>query len=373
MAIQPVTSANFTNNKHNNISFGNKSKDVKRHNSLRSAAMAVPLATLIAMSPINTAASAKTYSDSDANSVSLYIDGLDDLHQSSKVINSKKFYTGQGMGPVNGNVTIYDTYSTLKFIDNDGNRNDFERIEKVTTSPSLKNTSETTDIDELAEYSYTIGSDDGSTSNYFTFMRAYASNDDIKKSKIEAQDLCQMLHDELYSSRNNSGVKLSSTDFILRASATSEGLQNVPNKDIMKNAAPIVRPNYKRLGTQDFEGQNGKYKISYYAITESAKKAGDNIEFVTIKKDGYPELAVIANYPSKAKIINNSGKDWIFDYGITILKDQNNKKYCISDMDLTQALTIIYNNEKTDGDAYKCELLEKEYSFSDKGIIVPLD
>ncbi len=375
MAIQPITSANFVINKNNNVAFGKKENDKRNQTGfIKASSIAVPLATLIAMSPVNSAASGRiNYNDNEKANTSLYIDDLDDIEQSAKVINSKKFYTGKGMSPVNGEVTLFDTYATLKFIDTNSIRNDFERVETVTTSPTFKNASVTANVDELAKYNYTITSDDGSSSNSFSFMRAYSTDANAERTKTEAQDLCQMLEEELNSIRNNTNIKQSTYDIKLRASATSEGLQNVPNKDIMKNAAPVVRPDYKRLGTQDFEGQNGKYKISYYAITESAKKAGDNIEFVTVKKEGYPELAVMANYPSKGKIVNNSGQDWVFNYGITILKDQNNKKYCISDMALSQALTIIYNNEKTDGDVYKCELLEKKYAFSDKGIIVPLD
>lgn len=57
MAIQPISSAIFNNRTANNVSFEAKSKESKKHSTIKSAAMAVPLATLIAMSPLNTSAS----------------------------------------------------------------------------------------------------------------------------------------------------------------------------------------------------------------------------------------------------------------------------------------------------------------------------
>lgn len=55
MAIQPITSAIFSKSA-NNINFSGKNKEGKGHSTLKSSAMAVPLATLIAMSPLNMSA-----------------------------------------------------------------------------------------------------------------------------------------------------------------------------------------------------------------------------------------------------------------------------------------------------------------------------
>ena len=55
MAVKPVTSVNFSVNSSKNIAFsGRKDRSQNHSSNLRSTAMAVPLATLIAMSPLNT-------------------------------------------------------------------------------------------------------------------------------------------------------------------------------------------------------------------------------------------------------------------------------------------------------------------------------
>lgn len=56
MAIQPISSAIFSNRTSNNVNFEGKSKEVKKHSTIKSTAMAVPLATLIAMSPLSMSA-----------------------------------------------------------------------------------------------------------------------------------------------------------------------------------------------------------------------------------------------------------------------------------------------------------------------------
>ena len=173
MAIQPVTSANFTNNKYNNISFGNKSKDVKRHNSLRSAAMAVPLATLIAMSPMNTYSKTNSNMDIFPVNTELYQD------DSQKTLIKRVQITNVKGLPGKNYINFYDT---------DGIPNTTEKLTLETiVNPT---TSFVQDID-LLQISKEKD-DDGSTKLTYSvigdrFMQKKDAKGNVRKTKVASQ------------------------------------------------------------------------------------------------------------------------------------------------------------------------------------------
>lgn len=173
MAIQPVTSANFTNNKYNNISFGNKSKDVKRHNSLRSAAMAVPLATLIAMSPMNTYSKTNSNMDIFPVNTELYQD------DSQKTLLKRVQITNVKGLPGKNYINFYDT---------DGIPNTTEKLTLETiVNPT---TSFVQDIDLLQRSKEK--DDDGSTKLTYSvigdrFMQKKDAKGNVRKTKVASQ------------------------------------------------------------------------------------------------------------------------------------------------------------------------------------------
>lgn len=86
MAIQPISSAIFNNRTANSVNFEGKSKEGKKHSTIKSSAMAVPLATLIAMSPLNTSAAERnSVFDSEDAKIEMA-----DVKQFGKI----KFYKG---------------------------------------------------------------------------------------------------------------------------------------------------------------------------------------------------------------------------------------------------------------------------------------
>lgn len=135
----------------------------------------------------------------------------------------------------------------------------------------------------------------------------------------------------------------------------------------MKDATPIVRNNYKRVGSDDIDGSNGKYKLIYYSMPNSKE-----VDLITLKKDGGPELAVGKNIIAKGIFNKGDSSPVTVDYGITEVYDNNMKNYYISDKDLAIFLINAYNSPITSGMVFNCKAVEREY-ICHSGVVMPLD
>ena len=344
MTIRPVASVSLVN-RYNQLNFeGNKKKKQPQNNhngvsNTISHKLAVPLAaTIIAMSPMSSTASNR-YFDRIEDNVELYeINDLENYEQSGrKIINTKGYRFEKTYQKANGEIYTKNETRLINFVSTDNDDSTFEEINVAffdDTDKSNPKLLKTYDLKDFAVYNYTI---------------------------------CKFVHSELESPRNNSGIKITTYDRKIRP-ASSYDLQNVAPANTMKDAPPCDYSKYKRLGSQDYKGKNGNYNITYYSIT-----GADEIELVSLKKDGGPALTVRANIPAKATFFAKDSAPQIIEYGIVELKDGDEKKHYISDMDLTNALTIIYNDPASCYNVFTCKPGNKEYDVTPKGAIVPLN
>lgn len=381
MTIRPVASVSLVN-RYNQLNFeGNKKKNQHQNsNSTNSIShkLAVPLAaTILAMSPMASSASNK-YVDRIEDTIELYeIENLNNYEQSDrKIIKHKAYSYEASYQKPNGEVYKRNEVRVVNFVSTDNNDSTFEEVNIGViddTDKSNPKILKTYDLKDFCEYNYEIVSSDNSASNNFSLQQMFINdiekeqNSNFTRDVISEKEICKFVRSELESPRNNSGIKVTTYDRKIRP-ASSYDLQNVAPANTMKNAVPCDYSKYKRLGSQDYKGKNGNYNITYYSIT-----GADEIELVSLKKDGGPALTVRANIPAKATFFAQDSEPQIIEYGIVELKDGNDKRHYISDMDLTNALTIIYNNPASCYNVFTCKPGNKVYNISPKGALIPLN
>lgn len=383
MTIRPVASVSLVN-RYNQLNFeGNKKKKQPQNNhngvsNTISHKLAVPLAaTIIAMSPMSSSASNRYFDRIEDNVELREINDLDKYEQSGrKIINTKGYRFEKTYQKANGEIYTKNETRLINFVSTDNDDSTFEEINVAffdDTDKANPKLLKTYDLKDFAVYNYTIVSSDNSASNKFSLQQMFINDTDqedkgnFTRDVISEKEICKFVRSELESPRNNSGIKITTYDRKIRP-ASSYDLQNVAPANTMKDAPPCDYSKYKRLGSQDYKGKNGNYNITYYSIT-----GADEIELVSLKKDGGPALTVRANIPAKATFFAKDSAPQIIEYGIVELKDGDEKKHYISDMDLTNALTIIYNDPASCYNVFTCKPGNKEYDVTPKGAIVPLN
>lgn len=371
MTIRPVTSATLVSNL-NQLNFEGK----KKRNSNASQPMnqfshklAVPLAaTVLAMSPMaKSSANSNLY---DVNSEKIEVVAQkNNLINEGNVIKTKSFVLNRKSA---GGVPYTATYD-VNFVSNDNDDSSFESIQilyKERNGVSSKGRLYT--VNKFNTYKFGIVSEDGSESNNFSLdeIEAYdtrmGKNTYGNKTYITDKPICDYIKSQIKLNGNNSDVKPNVIARKIRPSFDLN-LQNVAPKNKIKDAAPIVRNNYKRVGSDDIEGANGQYKLTYYSMPNS-----DEVDLITLKKDGFPELAVGKNIIATGVFNSGDSSPVKLEYGVTELYDNNMKKYYISDKDLSIFLVNAYNNPVTSAMVFNCESVEREY-ICHSGVVMPLD
>ena len=365
MTIRPVTSATLVSNL-NQLNFeGRKKKNssVSQPISNVSYKLAVPLAaTVLAMSPMaKSSANSNLY---DVNSEKIEVLAPENnLINEGNIIRTKSFVLNRKSA---GGVPYTASYD-VNFVSNDNDDSNFESIQilyKEGNGGSSKGRLYT--VNKFNTYKFGIVSEDGSESNNFALdeIEAYdtrlGKNTYGNKTYITDKPICD------YINGNNSDVTQNVVVRKIRPSSDLN-LQNVAPKNKIKDAVSIVRNNYKRVGSDDIEGANGQYKLIYYSMPNS-----NEVDLITLKKDGSPELAVGKNIIATGIFNSGDSSPVKLEYGVTELYDNNMKKYYISDKDLSIFLVNAYNNPVTSGMVFNCEAVEREY-ICHSGVVMPLD
>ena len=362
MSVRPITPTSYVNN-YSNLTFeGKKKKNGNQNLNISRPAshkLAVPLAaTVLAMSPSANTSASIPLPDLTENKIELCeAPGL--LNLGPKTIKSKTFNFQRHT--VDG--TPYNIQFNVKLKSNDLNNNDFEEIQIEVKEPGMSDEPTVYNVNKFSTYNFSIVSDDGSESNSFSLDEITTYDTKLGKDSYGNEShnteklICDFVKSELNSSRNNSNIEKTVVTRKIRPSMFYN-LQNGKSENNMNEAVPISRPDYRCLGFQDFKGSNGNYKFGYYSTSDE-----DKIEFVTIQKDGGPELAVRKNIIAKGIFNAGSNQPFILNYGITEVYDNNQKKYYISDQALSNALVMIYNDDMTAGYAFGCEAKEDEYLY----------
>ena len=341
MTIRPVSSVNFASG-YNKVNFGGKRKNSENSNVTIPHRLAVPLAaTVLVMSPLSSAsASSLKMSELDSPNKIEMVDAPNALESNgAKVVASKTFqsFRGPKAETVTPKITLLNTKGGSGF-------------DKIVYSEGVSEAGKHMyDMDykvsALTKATYSLVGDDGVKSNPLTFYDIEVFDESsMLKTKLYhnlSDDMRDYLVSALKSSDNNTDIKVNNYNLGLRQTIFS--LQNVPNGDILKDAQPYE--NFGELvGTDSLTTKNGSYKVNCYSRDNNP----DDVELVTVKKDGYPELQVKGIYTNEAYFNKDYDNPQHIKYGSVFLLGRNKEgkiqHYFLLDDQLTMALISVFSN-----------------------------
>lgn len=333
MAISPVSAVTF-GNKHNNVNFeGRKHRNGEEYHStpIREK-LAVPLAaTVLAMSPM--ASSTKTLNDvefADAHRIEMVNDvaSIDEMHD-GRVVGSKTF-----AGVREGSLS-YDVKVDLVNTKGGSGYDEIYITHKspVDTNP-LKNK-----VKGLNKIKLALMSDDGRKGPEFE-SNAYSYVGSSIPFPLR-NDVANYLEDALNSPNYHGEAKVKTISKGLRQ--TFNSLQNVPNGN---KWAQVKQPyDYgKACGSTTITGDRGdKYTVTVY----SPDGTDANVNTITLKKVGYPELEILGVVKETAIFEKGLANEKSLVYGDVMLvgQGQSGREYpIILDNKLAASLILILND-----------------------------
>lgn len=368
MAISAISSVNVCGYNKNTSFTGNKELS-KKNGYAQSASnplKAIPLAALIAMSPLNSVNlnAENRIEDSGLNIELVETPEVSETYQSNVIVKSKSFKDADGV-------------TTVKFISSDGNRSNFEKVIITETMPGMnggKPVSANYEVKKATKYNYKIQADDGLFTAPMPFVRLYAYSDGGSESKFSDKRVCDYIASELVSSRNNSNILENVVNRNLRMAMDLDyTLQNVPKGNIISSSAGMVNAikntGSKLLGTQAIEGDNGMYEVKYYSMSND-----DRVQLVTLKGKNFPHLMVSANLKNNVKFEDYGNPNFVpqeYSYSQIVLMDEQGTYYSISDQKLSRALDAIYAADVCDK-VYDISQKSNRYMVMPRGTVSPM-
>ncbi len=313
MAIMPVSSLNMQHNGQKSaVNFGRKNKEASENIRVSTPIVkAVPLAVLIAMSPINAQAISNTsntgsnnnnieYVENSANS--LIVSNMQSAAPKDNILETKEFFERDKLGTSEG----VPVYGEFKLINSDKNKNNFEAIKLRVTRDYFDNGNKADFEGTIVGYSqvnFTIIGEDGVPVSKASFNQIILKDDKTGYNiPISRPEMCNYMETLLSSPNNNTGLKKNIINRNLRPSPGG-GLQNVaPDTSWYQKAKERDEYFGTEIMSAKVQGTFGNYTLRAYNMNNDAS----NFERMTIQKDGGPELIV-----NKLKQVN----DKCFNYG----------------------------------------------------------
>lgn len=365
MAIRPISQ--IMPNQTNVIQFEGKKKEKNTPQPHTTPMVkAVPLAVLIAMSPLSSDAASNYRIEPEANTIELVdvpeVNEIDEAQQSGRVLASKTF------GKVRASKNL-----EIQLVQQNNKKN----VQFLYTGYDNKITK--TRKNQLVKYNFSLRSDDG-TSKKFTIKNVHSYTDkELQKDfnsrmapiPIVPNDKRVTSYMETLNKQYPGAVEVVQYNRVVGPSATGY-LENNAGGNSMKTATP--KASYgKNIGSNDFDGDNGKYTIRYYSTDGNE----NNAEVVTVQKAGYPELKVSLAVYHKDTFFSDYNNATQLNYGQVILVDAKNKKYNIVDNALTQAMDFVKQSLTEQGNAfnnaYAVLSLANNYGVTTKGAVFAQD
>lgn len=353
MAIQAIRQ---TMPRANAINFeGKKDKTPKHQPASSPMYKSVPLAVLIAMSPI--------VSSSRGNDTSI----------------TQPITTTQIMSD-NPTETILATKTfkqiepgidlKVDLVDRDNKKNvRFTYID-------LEHGNDVTEDNKLVNYNFSIVSDDGSKKSFklnriHSFLKDENPSPYVEPAPIIINNKGLIDYLNKIKKQYPDAIKTETYDRTLSINPSGTYLRNNAEGDIMKKAQ--AKESYgKNVGSQDFEGDNGKYTFAYYSTDGNE----NNLEVVTVKKEGYPELKVQNALYQECVFGAGTKNATSIKYGQVQLVDANNKTYNIIDNALAEAVDMIktsLSEQNAFNNAYPVLSFSNKYGETPKGAIYAID
>ena len=361
MPIAPINNA-FT--KSYNVGFTslktNKEKNTGEHHTASTFMKAVPLATMIAMSPLNAANVNGADVINEAHNIELVeAPGMDNAEQSRKIVASKEF-------PCN---TASNAKVRVDLVNTEGGSG-FDKIELVYTGKNgvVYDEGEFNEyVTGITKYNFDVISDDGvnqGTMPLNTFS--------VRVPLLETGDLT-LAHDDAVAYITEQLAKNPKKDVIpvktynrKLAPTLGGGLQNNPKAVTINDVSGlnIDMSTYKKTApSRVIKGDNDKYTISFY----KDKSSGRNL--VTCEKASNPgnefRVAMVGDFSATIEKTQHSPS--IATYPLVILRNDKDG-FGLMDNTLANELKNISQSSLGKG-AYICPAVDYEYMLVGKGAI----
>ncbi len=354
MIVSPVS--NVVSNSSYNANFvgkRNKKSDIQpqpKISAKSSAVKAIPLMTLLAMTPIsvnNLQAEEKSFNN---NSIELI-----QKPQTDTLVTDKGIIIGSKTFP---------KYNNADVIIRSKNGKDASAVEVILKG--IQGDPCPTDLLSFVNYNMALYSDDGVNVNTYRIpelkvkLRGRENYDNIKNWEI-AEYVSKFV------SKDNKDIPVIDVNSKFRLQYTGKVDNKTSGEDRMKNAVPA--DTYGTcVGGNDFETDRGKYRINYYSTDDN----DDNAEVITVKKEGYPELKVFALVRTYGYFCKSSMQDPLrFEQGIISLYGADRQKqYTYLDPELYNALIQVKSHDCIDDHAFIwIDTEPKKYDMVENGVV----
>ena len=346
MAISPINSVSFKNNY--NLSFeGNKKKNHAGNHPVSSPYVkAVPLAVLLAMSPLNeTYAQKKQFTDIDKK---VYSGVLADNRHKSKDL-------------------------TVKFVDSDGDLSTVEHVNfqsehafgKLMNKEPLNRYDIYGSVKSLTDYQFNIIGDDGKA--FGTLGYSQIMLDDNRE--VSLSDVVQDMRHFAQSPRNNA-FRINKVNVDLIPAKDGSLKTFIPNvTDFDTNWIKKVKEKDYDFGTKIMTGnittKKGNYKIEFYSNN------GDNSDFETIVMERDDGLKFKLDGRTQLNLMfatSDGNKEEQVTLGLINISWPGVGKYSIFDGGLYNQLEYLTKDSKFNN-AFEQTVIDKKVSVTPSGIL----
>lgn len=343
MNISPINAVSF--NKFH-FEAANKDKQPNKNTQNSSFKVTVPLATLIAMSPLvntNTMAQDKLPLTPDE----ILIKKQEKNQPKTKILDVKTFFH------VNGENYIVRT----KSIDDD--HSNFEEITVSQATPESRGSK--FNAEEFAKYNFAPLADDEANNGFFTIDGIKVKDIDSQQMLIGNENFIKYFEELTRSTQNNGAIEIVNHNENLIPLPSGRMLVSYEDGNLWKDAAPYIAEG-EDMGHKLLEGDNGIYDITIYNSDKQTLTA----EEFTLKKEGFPELKIDKMLKVKSNFITDHDKPISYETYQFNLKDNDGITTIIYDKTLGEYMekvskSALYN--KKNAPFEKAET-EREYKIS---------
>lgn len=376
MAITPVMSlglngnnynTSFTGRKNNNDGFEYQSNEFSSKKA--SALKAVPLMTLLAMSPLNTAnINASEIADFPEDMIELVeTSDVNDISSVSAAASSKVILASKQFPAKGSNISGY----IVNLVNTQGNASGFDAVELVTIDANGIAYNDTpARVKAINKINFNIVSDDGVSQGVLPLTKIVTKPTGLAVELTMNNDpIAKYIQQQIANNPNKDVVPVNVYNRTL-GMTPSATFQNNSKGNILDKATGYNLSGYTRTApTKTIVGDNGTYKISFY------KNNADNKPLVTCEKTSNPgnPLRVGLVVDHIANIDKDEYSSIVAKYTATILKGGNNNTIVLMDTKLGNELKKYANS--SDGKAAFGMFTgwDTDYKIFGKGVIAQID
>lgn len=343
-----IKAINNTQLKFNQAVF--KGKESQKQGNIKSSSpsyVKIPLAVLIAMSPLttpNTMAQDKLPKKPDE----ILLERQQKNQPKTKVLDVKTFFN------VNGENYVVRTKST------DGDHTNFEKITVSQATPKSRGAKY--DTKEISRYNFAPCTDDQEANNgFFTIDGVQVQDIDSQKKLIGNEEFINYFEELANSPKNNGALEVVNHNENIVPLPSGRVHVSYEDGNIWQDAKPYT-PKGEYMGHRILECDNGIYDIAIYNSDDQTLTA----EEFTLKKEGCPELKIDKMIKVKSSFATDHNKPIDYETYQFNLTDDNGVTTVIYDKTLGEYMERVCKSTlyEKDNVPFDKGSIEKEYKIS---------